>query len=128
MAIPIHMSTMSANHLAVEQLAQNNKLTEAEKIGEVARHFEAILLRQFLNEATKPLMGGDEGMNSAQKGIYQDMITYTLADTISKSGQFGLSQMFRQQLMPRDLADELKQAEKAKTEAVSYTHLRAHET
>ena len=59
MAIPIHMSTMSATHLAVEQLAQNNKLTEAEKIGEVARHFEAILLRQFLNEATKPLMSGD---------------------------------------------------------------------
>ena len=117
MAIPIHMSTISANHLAVEQLAQNNKLTEAEKIGEVARHFEAILLRQFLNEATKPLMGGDEGMNSAQKGIYQDMITSTLADTISKSGQFGLSQMFRQQLMPRDFADDLKQAEKAKTEA-----------
>ncbi|SVD99326.1 uncharacterized protein METZ01_LOCUS452180, partial [marine metagenome] len=46
MAIPIHMATMSADHLAVEQLAQNNKLTEAEKIGEVARHFEAILLRQ----------------------------------------------------------------------------------
>ena len=117
MPIPIHMNTMSANHLAIEHLAQNNKLTEAEKIGEVARHFEAILLRQFLNEATKPLMSGDEGMNSAQKSIYQDMITNTLADTISKSGQFGLSQVFRQQLMPRDLADELKQAEKAKAEA-----------
>jgi len=75
------------------------------------------LLRQFLNEATKPLMSGDEGMNPAQKGIYQDMITNTLADTISKSGQFGLSKMFRHQLMPRDLADELKQAEQAKTEA-----------
>ena len=105
---------MSADHLAVEQLAQNNKLTEAEKIGEVARHFEAILLRQFLNEATKPLMGGDEGMNSAQKSIYQDMITNTLADSISKSGQFGLSQMFGHQLMPRDLADELKQADRAR--------------
>ena len=111
------MATMRANHLAVEQLAQNNKLTEAEKIGEVARHFEAILLRQFLNEATKPLMGGNEGMNPAQKGIYQDMITNTLADSISKSGQFGLSQVVRQQLMPRDLADELKQADRVKTEA-----------
>ncbi len=116
MSVPIHMSTMSANHLAVEQLAQNNKLTEAQKIGEVARHFEAILLRQFLNEATKPLMNGDDGMNPAQKGIYQDMITNTLADTISKSGEFGLSQVFRQQLMPRDLADELRQANRAKAE------------
>jgi hypothetical protein len=49
------MNTMSANHLAIEHLAQNNKLTEAQKVGEVARHFEAILLRQFLSEATKPL-------------------------------------------------------------------------
>lgn len=111
MAIPIQMSTMSANHLAVEDLSRNNKLTEAEKIGEVARHFEAILLRQFLNEATKPLMDANEGMSAAQKSIYQDMMTNTLADTISKSGEFGLSQAFRQQLMPRDLADELKQAE-----------------
>ena len=110
MAVPIQMATMSANHLAVEQLAQNNQLTEAQKIGEVARHFEAILLRQFLNEATKPLMDTNEGMSVAQKSIYQDMITNTLADTISRSGEFGLSQAFRQQLMPRDLADELKKA------------------
>jgi len=114
MPVPIHMSTMSANHLAVEDLARNNKLTEAEKLGEVARHFEAILLRQFLNEATKPMMDGNEGMSAAQKNIYQDMITNTLADTISKSGEFGLSQAFRQQLMPRDLADELKAADAAK--------------
>ena len=114
MAIPIHMATMSANHLAVEQLAQNNKLTEAQKIGEVARHFEAILLRQFLKEATKPLMDQNEGMSTAQKDIYQDMITKTLADSMSQSGQFGLSQAFRHQLMPRDLADELKKADEAK--------------
>ena len=105
MAIPIHMATMSANHLAVEQLAQNNKLTEAEKIGEVAQQFEAILLRQFLNEATKPMFGQSEGMNPAQKSIYQDMITNTLADTISQTGEFGLAQAFRQQLMPRNLVE-----------------------
>ena len=60
MAIPVHMATMSANHLTVERLAQNNKLTEAEKIGEVAQQFEAILLRQFLNEATKPMLSQNE--------------------------------------------------------------------
>ena len=104
MPVPIQMATMSANHLAVERIAQNNKLTEAEKIGEVAKQFEAVLLRQFLNEATKPLLSQSEGMNAAQKSVYQDMITNTLADTISQSGQFGLAQAFRQQLMPRNLA------------------------
>ena len=34
--------------MAVERLAGNNQLTDAEKIGEVSRHFESILLRQFL--------------------------------------------------------------------------------
>ena len=105
MAIPIHMATMSANHLSVERLAQNNKLTEAEKIGEVAQQFEAILLRQFLSEATKPMLSQSEGMNPAQKSIYQDMITNTLADTISHTGEFGLAQAFRQQLMPRNLVE-----------------------
>ena len=114
MPVPIQLNTMSANHLAVEHLAQNNKLTEAQKVGEVARHFEAILLRQFLSEATKPLMDQNEGMSDAQKNIYQDMITKTLADSMSQSGQFGLSQAFRHQLMPRDLAAELKQADAAK--------------
>jgi len=113
MAVPINMQSMSANHLAVEQLAQNSQLTEAQKLGEVSRHFEAILLRQFLSEATKPMFSANEGMNAAQRGVYQDMIVHTLADTISRTGEFGLSQAFRQQLMPRDLADELKKAEAA---------------
>ncbi len=58
MPIPIQMSTMSANHMAVERLEGNNKLTEAEKIGEVSRHFEAILLRQFVGKALQPMFGG----------------------------------------------------------------------
>ena len=111
MAVPINMQTMSANHLAVEQLAQNRQLTEPQKVGEVARHFEAILLRQFLSEATKPMFSSNEGMNAAQRGVYQDMIVNTLADTISRTGEFGLSPAFRQQLMPRHLTDELKKAE-----------------
>ena len=114
MAVPIQMATMSANHLRVENLAQNNKLTEAEKIGEVAQQFEAILLRQFLNEATKPMLSQDKGMNPAQKGIYQDMITNTLADTISQSGEFGLAQAFRHQLMPRNLANKIDASPQAR--------------
>ena len=117
MPIPIHMSTMSANHMAVERLAGNNQLTEAEKIGEVSRHFEAILLRQFLGKALQPMFGGGAmggEMNAATKGIYQDMITKTLAETISNTGEFGLAQAFRTQLMPRSLAAQEAAAAAAK--------------
>jgi len=111
---------MSANHMAVENLAGNNQLTEAEKIGEVSRHFEAILLRQFLGKALQPMFGGGgmggEGMNAATKGIYQDMITKTLADTISNSGEFGLARAFNTQLMPRNL--QAQEAAKAAAKLV----------
>ncbi|MBT5846423.1 MAG: hypothetical protein HOH86_07485 [Verrucomicrobiales bacterium] len=124
MPIPINMSTMSANHMAVERLAGNNQLTEAEKIGEVSRHFESILLRQFLGKALQPMFGGGgmggDGMNAATKGIYQDMITQTLADTISKTGEFGLAQAFHTQLMPRNL-----QAQEAAAAAAKLTEEKA---
>ena len=104
--------------MAVERLAGNNQLTEAEKIGEVSRHFEAILLRQFLGKALQPMFGsggmGGDGMNAATKGIYQDMITQTLADTISKTGEFGLAQAFHTQLMPRNLQSQEAAAAAAK--------------
>ena len=115
---------MSANHMAVERLAGNNQLTEAEKIGEVSRHFESILLRQFLGKALQPMFGsggmGGDGMNAATKGIYQDMITQTLADTISKTGEFGLAQAFHTQLMPRNL-----QAQEAAAAAAKLTEEKA---
>ena len=102
--VPIHLSTMSANHLRVEQLAQNDKLSESEKVAEIGRQFEAILLRQYLGDAMKPMLSGGvmNGMNTAQKGMYQDMMVNTLADQISSSGQFGLSRMFQMQLMPKN--------------------------
>ncbi len=58
---------------------------------------------------------GDDGMNAATKGIYQDMITQTLADTISRTGEFGLAQAFRTQLMPRGL--QAQEAAKAAAKA-----------
>ena len=64
----------------------------------------AILLRQYLGDAMKPMLSGGlmNGMNPSQKGIYQDMMVNTLADQISSSGQFGLSRMFQMQLMPKN--------------------------
>lgn len=104
--IPIQLQTMSANHLKVEQLANNTKLSESEKMAEIGRQFEAILLRSYLGDAMKPMLGGGvmNGMNPAQKGIYQDMMVNSLADQISSSGQFGLAHMFQMQLTPKHTA------------------------
>ncbi len=93
---------MSHHHTAVEHLARNQQMNEQQKLAEIGRHFEAILLRQFLGEATKPMFGAETpGMNPAIKGIYQDMMVQTLADQMSKTGQFGLAESFQAQLTMR---------------------------
>ena len=87
-----------ASDIAPEQLAGNTSLTENQKIGEASRQFEAVLLRQILSESQKNVIAPDSADKSAAAGIYQDLITNTLADNISKSGKFGLAKVFEQQL------------------------------
>ena len=82
----------------IENLAGNKNLSEQQKVGEVSRQFEAVMLRQILNDATKKMFAGEDGEQSASNGIYQDMITNTLADSISRSGAFGLARSLSKQL------------------------------
>ena len=89
---------ISAAEMPLEQLAANSQLSEEERIAGVSRHFEAILLRQFLSEAQKPLLNSKGGMTGAANEIYKDMIVNVLADEISKSGNFGLAQSFQAQM------------------------------
>lgn len=87
-----------ASDIAPEQLAGNTALTENQKIGEASRQFEAILLRQVLADSQKTVIPSEFSDNSTAAGIYQDLITNTMADNISKSGKFGLTKIFEQQL------------------------------
>jgi Rod binding domain-containing protein len=88
-----------AAELPLERLASSKEVSQKEKIGEVSRQFEAVLLRQIMSQAQKPmfkssLMAGDGTSNA----IYQDMITQQLADRISKGGTFGFAKVLEQQL------------------------------
>ncbi len=90
---------ISAEQLPLERLAGNSQLSEAEKIAGVSRHFEAVLLRQFLTEAQKPMLKSKSAMSGATGAIYQDMMVNQLADEISKTGKFGLARSFEAQVV-----------------------------
>jgi len=79
-------------------LAKNPKLSEAEKIGELSQKFEAVLLRQILQEAHKTVIKSSFTDDSAVSGIYEDMVTNALADSISKAGTFGLAKSLQEEL------------------------------
>ncbi len=94
--------------LPLDRLASNNQLSEAEKIAGVSHHFEAILLRQFLGEAQKPLLKSKDALLGASHEIYQDMIVGNLADTISKTGTFGLARSFQSQTAPHSKSGRIE--------------------
>jgi len=94
---PLQPRVIAAN-VPLGRLAQNESLTEEQKTGEVCRQFEAMLLRQILQESQKTVIPSNLTKDSAAKGIYQDMVTTQMADGISRAGSFGLANCLRSQL------------------------------
>lgn len=99
--------TVNATDIPPERLAGNTALSEQQKIAEASRQFEAMLLRQILAATQKTVIHSKLADNSTASGIYQDMITNQLADSISKSGSFGLAKIFEHQLS-RPTTDDSK--------------------
>src|SRR5882724_1865963 len=89
---------VDASDIAPEQLAGNTQLTKQEKIAEASRQFEAVLLRQILENSQKTVIKSKYGDNSTSSAIYRDQITSQMADSISKAGTFGFAKTFEQQL------------------------------
>jgi Rod binding domain-containing protein len=88
---------VEASQLPLESLAGNSSVSDADKVAEVSRQFEAVLLRQILQDIRKPLLAPAEG-DATANGIYADMINNQMADSISRSGGFGLAKSLTSQL------------------------------
>ena len=88
---------IDASQLPLESLAGNPNLSDSAKVAEVSRQFEAVLLRQILQDIRKPVLAPAEG-DATSTGIYADMINNQLAQSISRSGGFGLAKSLSSQL------------------------------
>jgi len=100
MTISPLQSKIDPAHVDIESLAGNQSLTQDQKIAEASKQFEAILLRQFLSESQKSTVHGELDDDSTTSGIYQDMITNQLAQSMSSGNGVGLAKVFQQQLTP----------------------------
>ena len=98
---------VKATQLPLEKLAGNSQLSQSEKISEVSRQFEAVLLRQILDQAQKPVFKSNTAGSSVSGDVYKDLINKELADQISRSGSIGLGRDLNSQLN-----HQLKTAEK----------------
>ena len=103
---------VQAADLPLDRLAASDQVSEQEKLAEVSRQFEAILLRQILSQAQKPLFESNLVSSSSSNAIYQDLITHQLADRISEGGSFGFAKLIEKELTVQ-FAAQSKAAEAA---------------
>jgi Rod binding domain-containing protein len=96
MNIQPHHPGMQASQLPLESLAGNPNISDKDKVAEVSRQFEAVLLRQILQQARKPTASASK--DSLSTDVYSDMINQQLADSISRSGAFGLAKSLQGEL------------------------------
>ena len=99
--VPMNVTPLPNNAVAdvpIDRLAHDHALTEQQKVAVVSQKFEALLLRQILQETQKTVIPSKFADNSTAAGIYHDMVTKQLADSISKSGTLGLAQTLERQL------------------------------
>lgn len=90
---------VKAAELPLDRLAASSQVPEKDKVAEVSRQFEAVLLRQILSQAHKPLFkAGLLGGGGTTSSIYQDMVTQQLADRISEGGTFGFAKALQTQM------------------------------
>jgi Rod binding domain-containing protein len=99
---PLNPPSRASGEIPVEKLASHKGLTEQEKIAEASRQFEAVLLRQILHDARKPVFKSTLTEKSATNAIYDDLVTAQLADAISRGGEFGLARSLATQLKPAE--------------------------
>jgi len=88
---------IEASQLPLESLAANTKISDTDKVAEVSRQFEAVLLRQIMQDIRKPVLAPAEG-DATANGIYNDMINNQTAESITRSGGFGLAKSLAGQL------------------------------
>ena len=113
---------VDVSRIAPEDLAGNTQLTKQQKIAEACRQFEAVLLRQILQESQKPVIKSKFNDNSTSAAIYRDQLTSQMADCISKAGTFGFASIFERQLMrPADAQAEAAPTTTAEPTKISQT-------
>ena len=68
-----------------------------------SQQFEAILVRQLLGEAMKPMMGTAEDAAPGHD-IYQYMVTDIVSQSVAQGGGLGIAKMLEKQLEPKTSA------------------------
>jgi len=74
----------------------------------VTEQFESVLVKQFLNDALKPMFKGVFNENSEGHRLYRHFFTDALSESIAQGGGFGVSSILQQQLSSNQDSSKLE--------------------
>lgn len=100
--------SMLANPATVAPLIGSPKASESAASAELrqaSQQFEAVLIRQYLNEALQPLLNETMGSGVTGSDMYQYMITDKLADELANQNTFGVASLLQMQLTAPSFKD-----------------------
>lgn len=95
------MSGLTGSSWKEQMLTKSTSRTE--QMEQLGGEFEGILLRQFLDEALKPMDPENGYFGSGSTPMYEHLIKDSLASSITKSGSLGFSSVLQTQLFPHEL-------------------------
>jgi Rod binding domain-containing protein len=109
-----HLLPTYRSGLAAEPDEQNAPLgldKAHQQLKTATQQFESYFLHQMLQEMRKSIPKDEELQDSGdQQKIFQDMLDQTLADSISKRGDFGIAKMMYDQ-MKKSIGNDAPQAQ-----------------
>ena len=82
----------------LKEMVHSKNKTDEEKTKFVTEQFESVLVKQFLNDALKPMFKGVFNENSEGHRLYRHFFTDALSESIAQGGGFGVSSILQQQL------------------------------
>ena len=82
----------------VQAMQPGDQAKQNEELKLASQQFEAVLIRQFLGRALKPLLHDSLGSNAPGAHIYQHMITDAIANQLAAQNTFGMSSLLQMQL------------------------------
>jgi len=103
----ISSNSVSLDSSLLMEVVHSKNRTESEKTKFVTEQFESVLVKQFLNDALKPMFKGVFNEDSEGHRLYRHFFTDALSESIAQGGGFGVSSILQQQLSSKQRANPI---------------------
>ena len=82
-------------------MVHNQNISEQAKLKKASQQFEAMLLKQILEDGLKPMIKGALPESGGSHTMYQHLISDALSQQLSESESFGIAQSIQLQMKNR---------------------------